>query len=177
MKKLFSKLLMSVLVSTFATSLAMAASETVIKQADGDFVGNRPSGDLARVLFPIAPLQGDSGLAVKTDLVIDREVGEMSLSLVGSKIDKRLRCGVFSIANEATTLFVTKAKRSEELEHKGHRQDRTVKAECEDQKGQRVDAYVSFDTDSYTVILNDGTMNQSNPRFDIVIGPMPKKQN
>lgn len=177
MKKLFSKLLMSVLVSTLGGSLAMAAGENVIRNADGDYLGGRSAQDAAGLLLPIAPFQGESGSAVKTNLVIDREAGEMSLSITGSSIDRRLRCGVFSIANESTTLFVTKSKRAGELEHKGQREDRTVRAECRDAKGQGVDVFISFDGESYTAILSTGLLNSSQSRFDIVFGPMPKKQN
>lgn len=153
------------------------SEETFIQNADGDFVGNRPSGEVTKVLIPVTPLQGDSGLAVKTNLTIDREQGVMKLSVVGERgVNRQLTCEVFTITNESATLYASKAKRGGENEHGGTRQDIVLRADCVDQSKRAAKVLVSFDEESYTVILNDDTLGHTGPRFDIVIGPLPDKK-
>ena len=151
--------------------------KTLIENADGDFVGNRPSGEVTKVLIPVTPVQGESGLAVKTNLTIDREEGLMKLSVVGTRVVNRfLTCEVFTVTKESATLYASKAKRGGENEHGGVRQDTVIRADCLDQSNHAAKVLVSFDDESYTVILNDDTLGHAGPRFDIVIGPLPDKK-
>ncbi len=151
--------------------------KNLIENADGDFVGNRPSGEVTKVLIPVTPFQGDSGLSVKTNLTINREEGLMKLSVVGERgVNRQLTCEVFTVTNESATLYASKAKRGGENEHGGTRRDTVIRADCVDQSKKAAKAYVSFDEESYTVMLNDDSLNHAGPRFDIVIGPMVEKK-
>ncbi len=153
--------------------------KTLIQNADGDLVLNRTASDVTKVLIPVAPFQGDSGLVVKTNLTINYEDGLKKLSVVGSGgVNRALTCEVFTVTKESSTLYASKAKRGGDIEHGGTRTDTVIRADCVNQAKQPVTAYVSFDDDAYSVILTESlsgdSLNSVSPRFDIVIGPLRK---
>ncbi|CAN5446106.1 hypothetical protein BH10BDE1_BH10BDE1_06590 [soil metagenome] len=183
MKNFTNLIFLAVLLSS---SQAFAAAETLIGNADGDLTVNRSAAIVAVAMVPAITNLGDSGLSVKSTVTIDRENSLLTLSLTSDvrarsglhmeqNIDRRFKCEVFSVTAESTALFVAKSQQTADLDS-GTRRDTVIRADCKDQTGQPHKLVVSYDRESYSILINADTLMTANPRFDLVIGPIPKKK-
>jgi hypothetical protein len=178
----FNRLLAVTLLSLLSSTVAFATPESLIENADGDLTLNHSAAIVSTAMVPVLPHLGDSGLDVKTNLKIDRDASVLTLSLTADKRGRgkvivparNFTCDVFSMTAESSDLYVSKNRMTRDLMN-GSRRDTTIRGECKDQFGATSNIVVSYDSESYSILINDDTLKTPNPRFDLVIGPLPIK--
>lgn len=187
--------LMAFVVSTFGVvTNAHASKETETSfKAEGQFTGNRDASYVMRFMMETTPNYGDSNIAVDTEVKIDGRNSTASISVTSvtdpaapdrANIKIRLSCQKFSVTDQRETLFMSKAQEATERNvAKGGQayrngdvsRNNVFRADCLNKKGEKFNAMMMYDETSYTLVLNDGTLANANPRFDVIIGPILKK--
>lgn len=183
--------LIAIPVPSLAVNVQSASDTEIAFKTEGQFTGNHPASYVLRFMMETTPNYGDSAIAVNTDVKIDRKNSKASISVVGvddptsraSKVDVRLTCAKFTITDQREALFMTRSQETVERTAKDGAaykngdvsRNNLVRADCVNKEGKKFNAMIIYDESSYTLVLNEGTLGFTNPRFDVILGPMPKK--